>query len=211
MQRLPERSAKGISRHDAASWSHLVHRLYYRTSCTDSSYPLIVMVESTQDRNSNYPAFYMMRGLRRSARFRKLLPNPLMRSCLVEVRHILIEHALELLLVEDEQVVEAFLPHTPCDDFRGYLVAANFSAFLASGVEIGSYVVVVYSRISDGVTKCASGILKSILDDREKSVIDDVSHLFHLLVDEEFHCCTLYYQWDMKKRLTKQVMNGVPI
>ena len=27
--------------------------------------------------------------------------------------HILIEHALELLLVEDEQVVKAFLSHTP--------------------------------------------------------------------------------------------------
>jgi hypothetical protein len=44
-----------------------------------------------------------------------------------------------------------------------------FSFFsLASGVEIGSYVVVVSSRISDGVTKCASGILKYIPDDRGK-------------------------------------------
>jgi hypothetical protein len=36
-----------------------------------------------------------------------------MRSCLVEVRHIGIEHALELLLLKDQQVIQTFLPHTP--------------------------------------------------------------------------------------------------
>ena len=36
-----------------------------------------------------------------------------MRSCSIEVCHILIEHALKLLLVEDQQMVKAFLPHTP--------------------------------------------------------------------------------------------------
>ena len=50
-------------------------------------------------------------------RFWKLLHDPLMRSCPVEVRHIHIEHALELLLVEDEQVVKAFLSHTPQKTF----------------------------------------------------------------------------------------------
>src|SRR6266566_7478227 len=40
-----------------------------------------------------------------------------MRSCLVEVGHIRIEHALELLLLKDQQVVEAFLPHTPHEAF----------------------------------------------------------------------------------------------
>ena len=35
-----------------------------------------------------------------------------MRLCLVEVRYIRIEDALELLLMKDQQVVEAFLPHT---------------------------------------------------------------------------------------------------
>jgi hypothetical protein len=35
-----------------------------------------------------------------------------MGSCLVEVGDIAIEHALELLLMEDQQVVEAFLPYT---------------------------------------------------------------------------------------------------
>ena len=49
--------------------------------------------------------------------FRDLLRNPLMRSCLVEVGHIRIEHVLELLLLKDQQVVEAFLPHTPHEAF----------------------------------------------------------------------------------------------
>ena len=36
-----------------------------------------------------------------------------MRSCLVEVPHIRIEHALELLLMKNQQMVETFLPYTP--------------------------------------------------------------------------------------------------
>ena len=36
-----------------------------------------------------------------------------MGSRLVEVGDIAIEHALELLLMQDQQVVQAFLPHTP--------------------------------------------------------------------------------------------------
>jgi hypothetical protein len=36
-----------------------------------------------------------------------------MRSCLVEVRYIRIEDALELPLMKEQQVVKAFLPHTP--------------------------------------------------------------------------------------------------
>ena len=43
--------------------------------------------------------------------------DPLMRSCPVEVHHILIEHALELLLMEDQQVVEAILSYTPQEAF----------------------------------------------------------------------------------------------
>jgi hypothetical protein len=38
----------------------------------------------------------------------QLLPDALMWSCLIGVRHIPIEHALELLLVEDQEVIEAF-------------------------------------------------------------------------------------------------------
>ena len=49
--------------------------------------------------------------------FWDLLRNPLMRSCLVEVGHIRIEHTLELPLMQEQQVVEAFLPHTPHEAF----------------------------------------------------------------------------------------------
>ena len=44
-----------------------------------------------------------------------------MRSGLVEVRHILVEYALELLLAEDQQVVDAFLSHTPQKAFTDRL------------------------------------------------------------------------------------------
>ncbi len=49
-----------------------------------------------------------------------MLPDALMWSCPIKVCHIPIEHALELLLVEDEQVIEAFAtnaaekPFTDC-------------------------------------------------------------------------------------------------
>ncbi len=58
-----------------------------------------------------------MRGTRWSTRFRNLLLNTLMRSCPVEIGYILIKYALELLLVEDQQVVKAFLSHTPQEAF----------------------------------------------------------------------------------------------
>ena len=38
--------------------------------------------------------------------------NPLMGSCLIEGGHIRLEHALELPLMQDQQVIEAFLSHT---------------------------------------------------------------------------------------------------
>ena len=117
MQRLHERSARCTFIHDIVSWMHLVHQLYYRISCIDSGYPLVVMMEPSQDRNSDHLVPCIMRGMRRSTRFRKLLLNTLMRSCLVEVCHILIEHALKLLLVKDQEVVKAFLSHTPQEAF----------------------------------------------------------------------------------------------
>lgn len=40
------------------------------------------------------------------------MPNPLMRSSTVKVFYIGIEDALELLLLEDQQMVQAFLSHT---------------------------------------------------------------------------------------------------
>src|SRR5947207_12520543 len=71
------------------------------------------MVQPSQDRNCNHPGSLVWRGMGCSIRFGNLLLNPLMRSCPIEVCHIFIEHTLELLLMEDQQMVKAFLPHTP--------------------------------------------------------------------------------------------------
>jgi hypothetical protein len=43
--------------------------------------------------------------------------DPLMRPSVVEVCHILIEHALELPLVKDQDMIKAFLSHTPHEAF----------------------------------------------------------------------------------------------
>jgi len=43
---------------------------------------------------------------------RNLLLDALMRPGSVEVVHIRVEHALELLLMEDQQMIEALTPHT---------------------------------------------------------------------------------------------------
>jgi len=64
------------------------------------------MVKSTQYRNSNHLVSSLMRGMRRSARLRNLLLNPLMRSGLIEVRHIPMKYTLKLFLVKVQQVVE---------------------------------------------------------------------------------------------------------
>jgi hypothetical protein len=113
MQRLLERSAKDLFSHDAMNWMHLVHRLSSRTSGTASGCPVVVMVQPTHHRKSDHSAPCTLRGRNRSTPFRYLLRNPLMRSCLVKVRHIRIEHAVELPLMEDQQVVQAFLSDAP--------------------------------------------------------------------------------------------------
>jgi hypothetical protein len=71
------------------------------------------MVQPTHDRKSHYLVACILRGRNRPEPFRYLLRNPLMRSCLVEVDHIGIEHALELPLMQNQQMIEAFLPHAP--------------------------------------------------------------------------------------------------
>jgi hypothetical protein len=45
-------------------------------------------------------------------RFWNLLPHPLMWSGSIEILHIGVEHPLELLFVEYQQMVEAFLSRT---------------------------------------------------------------------------------------------------
>jgi len=91
----------------------LVHQLDALPPDPPSGSPVVVMVKSTHDRKSNHFAPCILRGRNRSALFGDLLRNPLMRPCLVEVHHICIEDALELPLMEDQHVVQTFLPHTP--------------------------------------------------------------------------------------------------
>ena len=43
--------------------------------------------------------------------------DPLMGSSMVEVCHIPIEHTLELPLVKDQDMIKAFLSHTPQEAF----------------------------------------------------------------------------------------------
>ena len=71
------------------------------------------MVQPTHDWKSDHLVACIVRARNRSELYRDLLPNPLMRSCLVEVDHIGIERALELPLMQNQQVIEAFLPHAP--------------------------------------------------------------------------------------------------
>ena len=72
----------------------------------------IVMVQTSEDGKS----YHLGSGLRSDTRWSSgvwnLLLDALMGSCLVEVGHIRLEDALELPLLEDEQVIEALMPHT---------------------------------------------------------------------------------------------------
>jgi hypothetical protein len=113
MHMLQERPAKDLFRHDAQSWMDLVHQLDARIRGSASGCPAVVMVQPTHDRKSDHLVPCILSGRNRATPFRDLLRNPLMRSCLVEVDHIHIEHALELLLLKDQQVIQTFLPYTP--------------------------------------------------------------------------------------------------
>ncbi len=71
------------------------------------------MVQPTYDRQSDHLVPCILAARNRSLLLRDVLCHPLMRPCLVEVHDILIEDSLELLLVEDQLVVQAFLSYTP--------------------------------------------------------------------------------------------------
>jgi hypothetical protein len=62
-----------------------------------------------------------------------VLLDPLMRSCLIEVHPIRFEDTLELSLMKDQQVVQAFLPHTPGRSARRWhWLVVHEPAFLGS-------------------------------------------------------------------------------
>src|SRR5262245_12294742 len=99
------------------SWMDLVHQMDALTRDPASGYPSVVMVQPTQDWKSEHFASCPLRGRNQSALLGDLLPNPLMRSCRVEVGHVRIQYALELSLLQDQQVIQAFLTHTSQEAF----------------------------------------------------------------------------------------------
>src|SRR2546423_10987938 len=72
---------------------------------------LVRVVQTAQDRYGAYrPLAPLLRSRRR---LWERVPEALVRARPVEVRGVLAEHAGELPLAEDEQVVEAFAAHAP--------------------------------------------------------------------------------------------------
>jgi hypothetical protein len=137
----------------------LIHQLDAPTTGLPSGSPVVVMVQPTHDGKSNHLVSCTLSRWNPSALFRDLLPNPLMRSCLVEVHHIGIEDALELPLLQDQQVVQAFLPHTPgealTEGIGSRRVIGGFEQLDATGrrhsAETGSILAVV---ITDQILGC---------------------------------------------------------
>ncbi len=91
----------------------LVHQLDARPRGPASGCPAVVMMQPTQDRKSDHLVPYILSGRNRATLLRDLLPNPLMRPCLVEIDHIGSEHALELLLLNNQQMIQALLSDAP--------------------------------------------------------------------------------------------------
>jgi hypothetical protein len=118
-----------------------------------------------------------------------------MGSCLVEVDHIRIEHALELLLMQDQQMVHAFLSHTPHEAFADRIgsgsVIGRFEKLDATCCrhpsKAGPKFAVV---ITDQVLRCfpIGGGFSEVLGDAEigwRSCHADMDHLPRLQFDEE--------------------------
>jgi hypothetical protein len=98
----------------------------------------IVMMEPTQDWQGEDLATCLMCWHGSGFLLRNLLSDPLMRSCLVEVRHIGIEDPLELLLIQDEQMIKAFTPDTAqkafTDRIGPWRVVGRFQDLDATGL-----------------------------------------------------------------------------
>src|SRR5215467_8793828 len=67
----------------------------------------------------------MLSAWNRSLLLRYVLRHPLMWPCLVEVSHIGMEDALEVLLLKDQQVIETLLPHAPQEAFADCIGAGS--------------------------------------------------------------------------------------
>ncbi len=86
----------------------LQFNLLWKNLCTSS----IVMMESAQDREGEDLPAYGIWWQWLSWWLQNLLLDALMRPCSVKVHHICVEHTLELLLMQDEQMIETLPSHT---------------------------------------------------------------------------------------------------
>ena len=78
-------------------------------------------------RMSHYPLDVYKR---RHMKLRKLLLNTLMWSILIEIDHIGFEETMELLLMEDQEVIQAFSPHASGENVhRWHLLGGSGTAF----------------------------------------------------------------------------------
>src|SRR6266566_7918608 len=80
----------------------LQFNLLWKNLCTSS----IVMMEPAQDREGEDLPACGIWWQWLSWWLRNMLLDTLMRPCSVKVHHICVEHALELLLMQDEQMIE---------------------------------------------------------------------------------------------------------
>src|SRR5215472_4571866 len=69
------------------------------------------MMQATQDRQGEDLAIISIWRDKLTIPLWDLLSNALMRSSLIEVLYIRVEHPVELLLMQDEQVIETLAPH----------------------------------------------------------------------------------------------------
>ncbi len=74
---------------------------------------LVRVVEATQDRDSVHTASHTAPGCSCRSFVGDLLLHTLMRPGAIEVGHVLLEDALQVRLTQDQEVIQAFAPHTP--------------------------------------------------------------------------------------------------
>src|SRR5947209_8359657 len=83
------------------------------------------MVSSTHHGNGDHPLTRVMQRCRRHWRYWYLLLDPLMGSSLVEIHGIRFEKTGELLLLQDQEVIQAYSPHAQENAFANGIGAAR--------------------------------------------------------------------------------------
>jgi hypothetical protein len=78
-----------------------------------SSRSSVVMVQPTQNRQRDHLATTLLWWNRRSKWLRDLLFDTLMRSHVIEVLHVGLEHAIPVFLMQDKHVIKTFAAYAP--------------------------------------------------------------------------------------------------